>query len=206
MRNEKSTFYLNLTFIFLIIVFFFFLDKPVAVWMNTNLKGSWLYNFSSLIGKFSSPEKINWIMIFLAIIACFFLIRDYKEAAKPYAFVAVCIFVAFFVAVVLKVVLARYRPEMYFSDHLFGFSFFSTNDKCNSFPSGHTIASFTIALSLFCIFKEKSLCWALLILAVIIGLSRIIITAHYCSDVIASVYVAVLVTQYVDSIYLRRLN
>jgi len=55
-----------------------------------------------------------------------------------------------------------------------------------SFPSGHTTAATAAALELF-LQTKKSRSWPALLFPVCMGLSRIYLSVHYCSDVLGGV-------------------
>lgn len=57
--------------------------------------------------------------------------------------------------------------------------------KDYSFPSGHTSASFASAAALFCYYKKPGI--AALILASLIGFSRLYLFVHYPTDVMAGI-------------------
>ncbi len=59
-----------------------------------------------------------------------------------------------------------------------------------SFPSGHTSSSFASATVLFC--SSKKLGVPALVLAALIGFSRVYCGVHYCTDVLAGIVVGVL--------------
>ncbi len=67
--------------------------------------------------------------------------------------------------------------------------FESLKEKSVSFPSGHTASSFAAATGIFYIDKKKGI--APLIVAALIGFSRIFIHVHYPSDVVAGVIAGV---------------
>ena len=65
----------------------------------------------------------------------------------------------------------------------FHFDAFSISARFASFPSGHTVTAFATALALG--WFAPRLRWPLFALAVLIGLSRVGVGAHYPSDVLA---------------------
>ncbi|MFN3075846.1 MAG: phosphatase PAP2 family protein [Alphaproteobacteria bacterium] len=96
-----------------------------------------------------------------------------------------------------KFSLGRYRPRALFDSGLYGFDPFSTHWAMNSFPSGHsqTIWSAMIALS-FLFPRYRT---AFLATAVLVSLSRVVLSVHYPSDVLMGSYLGIAVT-----LWLRR--
>lgn len=72
-----------------------------------------------------------------------------------------------------------------------------------SFPSGHTSASFACALVLYGMLPKKYGV-PILILAVLIGLSRMYVGVHYPSDVLGGMLIAVVVSLFVLWLWSRR--
>ncbi|MBQ4283338.1 MAG: phosphatase PAP2 family protein [Lachnospira sp.] len=90
---------------------------------------------------------------------------------------------------VMKNMFARVRP--FDADPTFEnlFGIFNGIDDW-SFPSGHTSASFAAAAALF-MWHKKEGTWAL-ILATVIAFSRLYLTVHYPTDVLASIVLGTL--------------
>jgi membrane-associated phospholipid phosphatase len=89
----------------------------------------------------------------------------------------------------LKLVFGRPRPK-FLEDGLYGFHPFSTFGS-NSFPSGH---SQTIATAVFCLWTIfPRFGWAIALFALSVALARVPAFAHYPSDVLAGLWVGVLV-------------
>ena len=80
---------------------------------------------------------------------------------------------------------------MSFDQGLYGLHFFSTEWELNSSPSGHSIRAFALLTSLSLLFRRMTPLF--ISLAVLIGLSRVLVTAHYPSDVIFGAYIGVFI-------------
>jgi undecaprenyl-diphosphatase len=84
---------------------------------------------------------------------------------------------------VLKRIIGRARPRMFDQFGEFHFVIPGFPSVYASFPSGHAITAFACAVALS--YFVPRLRWALLTLAVLVAVSRVIVGAHYASDVIA---------------------
>jgi membrane-associated phospholipid phosphatase len=93
---------------------------------------------------------------------------------------------------ILKFILGRYRPAMLFHENLYGFAFFRIDAVATSFPSGHAAVVTGLAISLDAIWPRFRVLYALVALLVI-G-SRVVICAHFLSDVVTGAYVAAITT------------
>jgi len=83
----------------------------------------------------------------------------------------------------LKVIFGRARPYIWLAGDDSGFGFFRYGARFASFPSGHTTTSVAAALVLSALFPR--LRPVFLGFAVLIAASRIVLDAHYLSDVLA---------------------
>ncbi len=85
----------------------------------------------------------------------------------------------------LKWIASRHRPINLFEDGLFGFNFFKIafTYESTSFPSGHSVTAFALATAVSFIYPRWSA--VAIAIALIIAMSRVVLTAHYLSDVIA---------------------
>lgn len=98
---------------------------------------------------------------------------------------------------ILRFLLGRYRPEVLFAQGIYGFQFFQIESTAVSFPSGHATTAFAIATVLITFWRKE---WPLFIIfALSVAASRVIITAHFLSDVIAGAYLGCL-----SVIYLKK--
>lgn len=95
---------------------------------------------------------------------------------------------------VIKPFIGRARPVLWIREGLYGFeplSFFVS--VWNSMPSGHTTTAFALAFSLSKLYPKIS--WVWIGYGVLLGLSRVMVNAHYLSDVLAGAVLGWLVTE-----------
>ena len=152
----------------------FFLDQPMAAWIGEHsssaLKramqtvsraGDWpAHVIAGLVGlavAFLVKSKI-WIRIFLAMLIALALAGVTSRVAKFAS--------------------GRARPSVKTEAHWNGPRF---NPKYHAFPSGHTASSTAFFAALF--LRRKKIGAPLLLIPVLIALSRMVVGAHYLSDV-----------------------
>jgi membrane-associated phospholipid phosphatase len=89
----------------------------------------------------------------------------------------------------VKTTFGRARPRLFDVVGPFHFDVFSVKSSVLSFPSGHAVTAFATATALA--FMAPRAGKALIAVAILIGLSRVITGAHYPSDVIAGMALGV---------------
>jgi len=100
----------------------------------------------------------------------------------------------------LKMIIGRARPI--FADPML-FNMFSDSNAFQSMPSGHTTVSFAALVMLGMLFPRIK--WATWSLAIIIGVSRIYVGAHWPSDVIFGAFVGMLCADFAKAL-LKKVN
>jgi membrane-associated phospholipid phosphatase len=93
---------------------------------------------------------------------------------------------------ILKAIFGRFRPKMYFSEHLYGFDWLHTSSSMVSFPSGHSATAMGAWLAFSLIIPKYRLLF--LTIGVLITSTRMIVTAHYLSDIVMGSYIGIIVT------------
>jgi membrane-associated phospholipid phosphatase len=111
------------------------------------------------------------------------VVAGYRVIAERAAYVFATIIVAGLAVQVVKHVIGRARPRYLDTLGPYHFDAFSLKASFASFPSGHATTAFAVAGAIGLIWP-KARPW-LLGLALLIGLSRILLGAHYPSDVVA---------------------
>jgi membrane-associated phospholipid phosphatase len=169
-------------FLALIVGSYLWLDQPIA-WTMHDLgvaKHFPVVNWITHIGK-----SIYWLVL-LPLLALFFRHgRRVKQAEWRIWFLWASLVVTNGLCFGLKTLFGRARPELLFSDHIFGFFGFSMNHLYHSFPSGHTTQVAAAVLSLSLLYPKKR--WIFLSIGVVILATRVLLTQHYLSDVLATV-------------------
>jgi membrane-associated phospholipid phosphatase len=95
---------------------------------------------------------------------------------------------------VLKYCVGRGRPFIGEAG-VFQFSHFAGNPAYSSFPSGHAMTAFALALAVSAVWPQARV--AMAIYALIIAMSRLVLLAHHPSDVVAGAMVGIVGTVFV---------
>jgi undecaprenyl-diphosphatase len=173
-------------FVLLIIILFYF-DTPIWLAARNLVSGEPYYSITDWITD-------NGLFVFYAAFGAIFifaLINKNKRLIRLLvAYVAAQLIFALALVRILKIVLGRARPE-----HGSEFTFFSFSFRYNSFPSGHSADAFVSGVFLYYLLKHSrySACRYLpLIYAFLIAISRVFISSHYPSDVVAGMMIGIL--------------
>jgi len=112
----------------------------------------------------------------------------YNRVKNSYIFmIFASVFLASFVGVILKFLVGRARPVFYEALDMVGFFPFARDWAFHSMPSGHAMASFAgLVMIGMLVPRIKWFTWTL---AVVIGVSRICVGAHWPSDVILGAFI-----------------
>lgn len=131
----------------------------------------------------------------------------YRFVAKRPLFSNVALFV--FVAVaasgalnaVFKYVFGRGRPGLLADYGIYGFDFFSSGYDYSSFPSGHANTIAALLTALYLIFPRRA--YLYVIAATLPVMSRVVIGAHFLSDVIFGSYLGIVTTILLKQIFAK---
>src|SRR5450759_2411211 len=96
------------------------------------------------------------------------------------------------ISTLIKWIAGRHRPINLFNNGLFGFNFFRVGYELASFPSGHSVTSFTLAAAISFLSPRWSI--VAFISALLIAMSRVMINSHYLGDVIGGAGIGILCT------------
>ena len=101
----------------------------------------------------------------------------------------------------LKVIVGRPRPKLLFASGAYEFSWIGLGADHWSFPSGHAATAAALAAALWCLWPQPLLLYA--ILAALVAASRVVMGAHYLSDVIMGGFIGILVSRALATAYAR---
>ncbi|MDP3301759.1 MAG: phosphatase PAP2 family protein [Sulfuricurvum sp.] len=175
---------------------YLYVDRPVAVYFHSQKTS--LTTFSSILTKLG--EGTYYIVPSL-ILFLFFRKKNHYYAQIS-LFILASVSISGILVNILKIILGRFRPEIFFEKNLYGFDWFHVTPSMVSFPSGHSATALSAWLALAIVFPKYRI--ALLFIGIAIASTRIIITMHYCSDVIAGSALGIAVTMiYYHRFYLK---
>ena len=123
-----------------------------------------------------------------------FLGIDCERWVRGSLLILVTMAVGGIVTFLLKQLVARARPEVFFEAGYYGIGDPFTGDPFNSFPSSHTLTAFVVAAALAKLLPAWR--WPLFLFAAAVGLSRLVNLDHYLTDVVGAALVAVIAVRY----------
>ena len=170
----------------LIFLSYYFVDIPVAIFCRQIDQ-----NILQVFDWITELGISTWYLVaslFLFVIFRFY--RKNRVNANRALFVFAAVALSGIATNVVKLTVARYRPIIFFEKGLYGFDFFNSGYEYNSFPSGHAATIFSLATAMS-LFWPKYRAY-FFVVAFAIALSRIILTSHFVSDVIAGAFIGTL--------------
>lgn len=186
----------------LIIIAYFFWDRPVALFFHQLVLSSHM----DLLVHAINDLGLGWIYVFGLPVAAFISLTRFKKPHMTtiFVFLWACVLFSGIICDILKMVLGRARPELFFSQDLYGFFWFQFNMDSYywSFPSGHTTVITAIMAGLSAIKPRYT--FFFMAIALIICSMRIVLTQHYISDVMAAIYLAIFSVNKLHAFYQKK--
>lgn len=170
-----------------VLLSYLYADKAIARYfysINAHQLFFWMA-YLTVLGKWT-----GYFVLFFLMALYFRYIRPHPVWEARCWFLFATILIPNLICLGLKIGFGRARPELWFSQDLFGFYWFKFNKLYWSFPSGHatTITSLMIGLSL--IFYRYF--WPLFLLCLLVIATRVVMYDHYLSDVLTAFYLTLL--------------
>lgn len=174
---------------FIYFVLFYFLDRPIDIWAHNYLSKTLIFPLGTYISYLAKGAiiKLALAFCFILIIVCDPCIK--RRWTRYLLYICITGSIAIIIGDGFKYLLGRYRPIMFFEHNLYGMHFFSSEWALNSTPSGHTIRAFSLLTAVSLLYKRFTVVF--ISIATLIGASRVIVTAHYPSDVLFGAFIGI---------------
>ncbi|HEY2094680.1 MAG TPA: phosphatase PAP2 family protein [Thermoanaerobaculia bacterium] len=158
-----------------------FADTPVTAFAE-RIESDQVENTIRIFNRLGGGMNPAMIVLFFLVAGVVYTHRRWVEYAVAMALGGLA---AGIVAQAIKYAVARARPELWLGPAV-------RARVAASFPSGHTIAAFSLAGVLVFASRSRALRATALLLAVGVGCARILAFRHWSSDVVASALLALL--------------
>ncbi|MCB2228316.1 MAG: phosphatase PAP2 family protein [Desulfarculaceae bacterium] len=173
----------------LIAMLFWLVDRPVDLACR-DLAGGGLHQAATYLSLLADHDFFNvWLFCGLVLGGVLALGRGLTPGVRGLLYVCLAVAATMLIGETLKWFFGRHRPVMLFEKGLYGFSWFATKGWGHSFPSGHNFRIFAALTALGMLWPKAR--WPLLTLAVLVGVSRVIVTRHYPSDIVAGAFLGI---------------
>lgn len=190
--------------LFVLVFFDVYISQSLAAWPD-----SWKAPFA-FVTDFGLSEwvLIPSLIIFVLAAIAVRLVRKglYRRATYETAVVASFIFVGVglpgLLVNLLKRLFGRARPELFVDTGMFQFQHFLNDWSFQSFPSGH--ATTAIGTAFIIGFMAPRYFRLILLVAVMTGISRVVIGMHYPTDVVAGFVIGMFGAYAVRNLYAKR--
>jgi membrane-associated phospholipid phosphatase len=144
---------------------------------------------ADFLAPFATDLGNGWFAVIIATVLTLFSYRK--------AFIVVTVWgVTSLFAQLIKNIVKAPRPKLYFQDQISHIHFVKGMyiDMHNSFPSGHTVTAFSLAVLFTYWSKNKAWAAVFLLYAVMVGYSRMYLSEHFFEDVTAGSVIGVIIT------------
>jgi membrane-associated phospholipid phosphatase len=172
-------------------------DRPIAHYCKQHANA-----IHDAIATVSTLGEGAWYLVpsLLVFVIARFIVRQPAIAARG-LFVFLGVGLAGLASDVIKVLVGRSRPWVLFSEGGYDFWPLQLNADYQSFPSGHAACAAAAALTFAVVAPRYRV--QLLLAALLVALTRVVILAHYLSDVVAGAALAWFVVATVQSAFAR---
>ncbi len=173
-----------------------YVDLPLAIGLHKSVSAD-VDKLFARIGKLGDAGGTYAVVALLVYGMSLYAMRQgwrepwrgaYDRLARGGLLMVAVLAVGGIVTGVLKNVVGRARPEMYFKDGYYGLGHMFAGKHYNSFPSSHSLTAFAVALTLAVVFPRIR--WLAVLVAVLVAASRLVNLDHYVSDVAGAAFIA----------------
>jgi len=196
-RRALRTLGLTLLISLICILLIGYVDKPTLLFVKQHVTGD-LKAFFRVVTDFGKADAYVWGGVLAFLIGRIMFLRAkltptapfYQALSRSGLFVLVSLAYSAVIVHAMKLSFGRPRPKVMFTEDFYGFHFFAFDTKFNSFPSGHSQTIWAVMISLAILFPKGR--YVFIAAAVLIASSRVLVTAHYPSDVVMGSFIAIM--------------
>jgi len=185
MNKKWLTFIIFFLCVFLGVISYYYWDLPLAIYCKG--LGRSVIDIAKIVTILG--DSLWYFIILVPAFIYFWFLAKNKLWSKRIIFILLSLSISGLLNLLIKWLAGRYRPNM-LEKGFFGFNYFGVGHDLNSFPSGHTVTAFSLAAAVSILFPRTGI--VAFIIAISIGMTRIILTSHYLSDVIAGAGIGIL--------------
>lgn len=185
----KKTLIAAIIVVIIYLALFLFFDRAIDLWVYDTCSDTGLVQWGTAVSTAATGEYIKLLIaggLLLVIIIDPGLKRRW---IRNLLFICVSCSIALIVGEGFKFLIGRHRPVMLFDHNQYGLTFFATEWAQNSSPSGHTLRAFSVLTALSLLFRRFTPLF--ISIAILIGASRVVVTAHYPSDVLFGAFIGI---------------
>ncbi|MDC9824246.1 phosphatase PAP2 family protein [Devosia sp. ZB163] len=191
-----------------LIVLLHFLDRPLSAW-GTGLPHDvravfeWITEWGES-GWILIPALVAWLVAWLlSLVTRDNIKRALAEVASVAGFILLGVGLPGLASAILKRVIGRGRPETWTVDNPLSFQWLNWGAyDYQSFPSGHATTAFSLAAVVAFLWPRAF--WPAMACAALIAFSRIVVGAHYPTDITAGAVLGVLGAYAVRELFVAR--
>jgi membrane-associated phospholipid phosphatase len=184
------------------------IDRPVLLLVHNELPSQLQQFFSSITWL---GEGNIWLIVSGAVAVIGYLLQRFGKSStmrkQGKAFLAKGVFIFSSIVFsglllnIVKIMIGRLRPSFFLTDGTYGFQPFNFNYGTNTFPSGHSQAVWALMTSLSLLYPRFTI--PFVSFATLIAASRVLVSAHYLSDVLMGSYLGIILTLYLYTRFVR---
>jgi membrane-associated phospholipid phosphatase len=185
----KKTIVAAVISVIIYLALFFYFDRAIDLWVYRNLADTEVFQAGTALSAAVTGSYIRLALALTLILVVIIDPRLKRRWTRNLLFICLSCSVALIIGEGLKYLLGRHRPVMLFENNQYGLTFFSEQGAQHSSPSGHTLRAFSILTALSLLYRRLTpVC---IFLAILIGASRVVVTAHYPSDVLFGAFIGI---------------
>ena len=177
------------------------IDRPVSLWLrdlDTQHRA-----LVDIFRGYTSYAKAEWYLVPSGVAGLILWALGRRRCARLCAYFFASVAVAGIVTSLLKCLIGRARPVQLDQFGLYGFRPWNwTEARWHSLPSGEATTAFAVAAALAVLFPRYQILWWAF--AVVMAAARVMVNAHYLSDIVAGAAVGALTAYAMQSVFARR--